>query len=665
MTHPPLQFIVDPLHLYSIFHLNLAYSSIEEEQRPEVIEKCYWPLLKLARRYNLPFGIEIPAYTLESIASIDPAWIGELRRLTTDGPCEFIGSGYSQLIGPIVPAEVNAANLRIGNAVYKELLGFVPGLAYINEQAYSSGILQHYCDAGYHAIVMEWENPYRCHREWNPEWRYHPQVACDEHGNNIPLIWNMSIPFQKLQRYAHGEMELSEFIEYIVTHHHAPMRFFSLYGNDIEVFNFRPGRYHTEADLEYDEWGRVNDLYAALKKDPRFTFISPGRLLEGLSSQNAGNMLHLESPEEPIPVKKQGKYNISRWAVTGRNDLYVNTACHQIYSHYIQSDCQDDDTWRELCYLWSSDFRTHITEKRWQKYIERLTRALEVIGYERVSGQRSGEHSCDMYGQSKPGRIHKTDRHLLIEAGDIRLKLNLKRGLAIEALWNTSQSDKPLICTLPHGYFEDIRFGADFYSGHMVIDAPGQPKITDLVPTTPRIEESEAAIRIEGNISTPVGEIEKAVTISKYDGTIELEYTFGDVRIPKGSFRLGYITLNPTIFDAETLYYSCCNGGYEPKTFYINKKEIDHGDPVSFLVSASQGIGMTNGMVTIGDAEESIILDVDMTCSAPIGLVSHHCVDDQYFFRIGFSLGEMDETIRHECRLEGWSPKFRMRIRTG
>lgn len=63
------------LQLYSIFHLNITYSSIEEEQRPEVIRRCYWPLLRLAEKYNLPFGIEATGYTLETIAAIDLDWI--------------------------------------------------------------------------------------------------------------------------------------------------------------------------------------------------------------------------------------------------------------------------------------------------------------------------------------------------------------------------------------------------------------------------------------------------------------------------------------------------------------------------------------------------------------------------------------------------------------
>jgi hypothetical protein len=35
------------LELFALFHLNVAFSSIEEEQRGEVIARCYWPLLRL------------------------------------------------------------------------------------------------------------------------------------------------------------------------------------------------------------------------------------------------------------------------------------------------------------------------------------------------------------------------------------------------------------------------------------------------------------------------------------------------------------------------------------------------------------------------------------------------------------------------------------------
>src|SRR5689334_15169925 len=66
------------LQVYTLFHLNLAFSSIEEEMRGTVIERCYWPLLKLARDDGFPLAIEATAYTLDAIAKIDPVWIDTL-----------------------------------------------------------------------------------------------------------------------------------------------------------------------------------------------------------------------------------------------------------------------------------------------------------------------------------------------------------------------------------------------------------------------------------------------------------------------------------------------------------------------------------------------------------------------------------------------------------
>ena len=78
----------------------------------------------------------------------------------------------------------------------------------------------------------------------------------------------------------------------------------------------------------------------------------------------AGQALRLEIAACPVPVKKQRKYNLSRWAVTGRDDIAVNAACQRIYESLAASNA-GSAAWKELCYLWSSDFRTHITESRW------------------------------------------------------------------------------------------------------------------------------------------------------------------------------------------------------------------------------------------------------------------------------------------------------------
>jgi hypothetical protein len=66
--------------LFALFHLNLAFSSIEEEQRGEVIRRCYWPLLDLAQS-AWPDRPGSTGFTLEEIAARDPEWCGRARAL--------------------------------------------------------------------------------------------------------------------------------------------------------------------------------------------------------------------------------------------------------------------------------------------------------------------------------------------------------------------------------------------------------------------------------------------------------------------------------------------------------------------------------------------------------------------------------------------------------
>jgi hypothetical protein len=634
------------LKLYTAFHLNLAYSSIEEEQRSEVIRNCYWPLLRIARKLDLPLGIEAPGYTLVSINAIDPSWISELQKLTLDGQCEFIGSGYSQLIGPIVPPKVNAANLRIGNLVYEKMLGFRPRVALINEQAYSAGLISHYLDAGYKAILMDWDNPASCHQEWPLEYRYLPQLASSQDGLSIPLIWTNSIAFQEFQRYAHGELELTEYLGYLSKHLGDSDRVFPIYCNDIEIFNFRPGRYHTEAILKEDEWARIEDVFRVILSDGRFQFITPSKTLSLIDRPSAGNRLHLESSGQPIPVKKQSKYNITRWSVTGRDDLGINTECWRIYRELASSPSVGDDEWRELCYLWSSDFRTHITAKRWSAYKKRLNDFKNAMMAGRPDGTAVG---------NKPVRQNVPDsctcaqigRYFVVETEFLRIKLNLSKGATIESLWFKGVSDKPLCGTLHHGYYDDINWGADYYTGHIILESPGQSKITDLNPTNPCIEYLRDCMRICSVISTCAGPIKKFIDVYYDSPAVGLNYLLDWETMPIGSLRVGNITLNPEAFERKTLFYRTHNGGYGKESFPLQDEDVDHGKSVSLLVSATNGIGITGGIVELGDAFKQLSINVGMVSSSPIGLITSKRVGDSFFCRLALSLLEVDETCKH------------------
>lgn len=629
------------MRVFAFFHLNLAFSSIENEQRPEVIQRCYWPLLRLATSHRVPLGIEASAYTLERINEIDPSWITELKTLLPDGTAEFIGSGYAQVIGPLVPARVTAANLQLGLEAYEDLLGIRPKIALVNEQAYSAGLVPLYLDAGYEAIIMEWDNAYARHPEWQSEWRYLPQYALGPDGRSIALIWNKSVPFQKFQRFAHGEIEMDEYLRYLHGHVSKSPRAFPLYGNDVEIFDFRPGRFETEAPLLSGEWERIGELVKRLQADPELTFIKPSDVLELQRETGAGNTLVLEDAIQPVPVKKQEKYNLTRWAVTGREDLNINTACWQIYDALQSDSASSSDDWRDLCYLWGSDFRTHITSARWDKYQTRLQRLTQKL----VSVKREA-HAESRLGKARSIR-HTLDRHFIVVETDVlRVTLNCRKGLALDALIFKEFSDLPLCGTLPHGYFDEIAWAADYYSGHLVFEGTGMRKVTDLEPCTPTIGWRNDRFEVTAEMSTALGPIKKIWRFEEGSPSVGLRYEISWSVAVLGSLRLGHMTLIPEPWDSSSLFYATHNGGYELEKFFLTQGRVDHGRPVSFLVSAAHAIGITEGLIELGDNRRRICVEVDKKASALVGMVTYTPVKEKFFYRLSFSAREIDDTSK-------------------
>lgn len=630
------------LRAFAFVHLNLAFSSIEESQRATVIERCYWPLLRLARRLRLPIGIEASGYTLEAVEAIDPAWLAELRDLVTSRQCELIGCGYTQLIGPLAPAVVNEANLRLGHSTYERLLGIRPTLALVNEQAYSAGLGPLYADAGYKAIIMEWNNPASAHPDWQREWRYFPQRAAAPDGSSIPVIWNESIAFQKFQRYAHGDMELEEYLDYLRSHA-GPDRAFPVYGNDVEVFDFRPGRFMTEAPIHGGgEWRRIEELFEAVLREPGVQFVRPSEVLDTLGHKNAGHTLSLESASQPIPVKKQGKYNILRWAVTGRDDLALNTECYR-RALKLTGSASTEDEWRELCYLWSSDFRTHITPTRWSAYRGRLSGP---------DGKRSP-------GGGKPAvrpttSVTESKNRILVSVPGLEAALSRRRGLAIESLTFRNVDSSPLCGTVPHGTYDDIRYSPDWYTGNLVFEAPAQHKVTDLEAVADATwgEAPDGSVIVSGTVQTPLGPVRKRLRFVTSGDAPFLELRF-EAEWPTrgiGSLRLGFVTLLPGKFDEASLYYRTHNGGRAAETFSLAGMDVNHGASVSALVSASQALGVTEGRLELGDAGKAIVVEVDKAESALVGMVEHRRVGDKIFCQLLFSAEEIDDTRRPQPR---------------
>ena len=644
---------------YTVFHLNLMFSSIEVEQHKKVIETCYWPLLRLAEK-GYPIGIECTGITLKLIEAVDPDWIAAFRATLERNEVELVGSGYSQIIQPLVPAEVNRHNQIMGMELYDRMLGVRPKLAFINELAYSAGMVEHYLEAGYAAIMMEWNNPYRFHPEWPREWRYYPQLVQGTTWS-IPVIWADSILFQKFQRYAHSWHEMEDLISYLPDEDKG--QYIPLYANDAEIFDFRPGRYRTEEKIEgANEWLRIETLLERLQANDKMEFILPYEAIAGLDHEFGGNLISLESTGQPIPVKKQEKYNINRWALTGRDDLAINTACYQIYYGMQLGDATQSD-WEELCIAWSSDYRTHITDKRWKKFRHTLA------GLVSRWVDPDPKPNVTLVDQSRPSnsddhRIEETDRSVRLISSTLSVELEKRSNLAIKSCSSTDIGNFSLFGTLEHGYYDDISLGADFYSAHTVIEQPGSHKVADLNGGSWTMVSDADGAAVKATFRHGEIIIEKRLAV--YQDTLIIEKTILLPSRDYGTIRAAHFTLNPEAWNKESLSILTHNGGYSADRFQLGSARINHSDILSSLISARHGMGATEGLLIVSDEEKSLLIRHDTRISALIpNLIYHPEASPSYFLRIQYSAQESDETFRTDDQPVEIKARWEIKIAPG
>lgn len=634
---------------YLLFHLNLAFSSIAEAQRPVVIERCYTPLLDLVERDGLPLGIEMTGWTLRQIDALAPHWVARFRRLLAAGRCELVGSGYVQLIGPLVPHVVNVHNQQLGLDEYAARLDCRPRLALVNEMAFSSSLVTLYRDAGYAGIVMDRDNVRLALNLQEQSYEAIPSHARGPSGETLPVLWSDSILFQKLQRLAHGEIGLSDYLHYFRKRAADAQRPLAVYCNDAEIFDFRPGRFAEEAPHQGEsEWLRVSRLLGRLGTEEGVSFLPPSAALAASLSARSDDVRSLTSISQPVPVKKQAKYNLSRWAVTGRNDLWLNSACHRRLRALTPDSAADD--WRELCELWASDLRTHITLERWQANQARIARCAPTLDTPISSAGLTATAVSAKWSLETSG-----DGILLhLQTADLQAVLKLKRGLTLHSLAFRSHDFVPVVGTLPHGYFESIEFGADYYTGGIIVELPGDHRrITDLVPVQPVYHETADGLYIRVCIDTANGPLEKILFVPARGEFVQMDYAFPGWERPRGIVRVATTTLLPEAF-GENLGLACHNGGNAQEYFPLDRN-CDHTRPSSSLVSCTTGLGATGGEISLGDDRRAIRLSWDPARAAALPMLIHQRIPPSHLTRILFSLSELDDTARPEGPLPGFS----------
>jgi hypothetical protein len=652
---------------YLIFHLNLAFSSIRTEARPEVIKKCYWPLLELAERTGIPIGIELTGWTLHQIALSDPSWVERFRLLLENNQCELIGSGWSQLIGPLVPYEVNHWNQKLGLEAYRKTLGVTPNIALVNEMAFSTGMVDVYAQAGYTGIVMDRDNVRLALGLGHAPLSATPTHAQGCSDQALPVLWSDSIMFQRLQRVAHGDIPVTEYMAYMTQRANNDNTVLPIYCNDAEIFDYRPGRFTAESRMHAEgEWERLKRVCDRLQKDLAIEWLSPGAALAIQAATPKPIIRRLASVSQPVPVKKQAKYNINRWAVTGRDDLWLNTMCHQIHQALSRdSDKQGDTDWQALCELWASDLRTHITEDRWKETVDKVAQANQRLGLaglkhkdsERIEPYQSLSDNREL----KDVQIIQDDEGIFwtIKTPTIELVLNIRRGLAIKSLTFKTHHNEPVIGTLPQGYFSTIDLGADFYSGGVLIEVPGErSRLTDLEWVTPGVRQQGDELLISAVIPLAQGTLEKTITIDSKSERVKLSYDFKQFERPLGIVRIGIITLLPESFSLP-LSVHCANGGQQAETFVLDH-EVNHGHAASTLVSSTAAFSATDGSLTIEGAENRrLSLHWNPADCAAIPMLKHQRSGNCHLTRLWFSLCELDDTSRTGGRLIPFTVELR------
>jgi len=630
------------MKFFSFFHLNLAFSSIEATSRVDVLRKCYDPLLELISNEGCRIALEIPGWTLEQIQRLSPEWVQEFRNAINQGKTELIGSGYSQIIAPLVPYHVNSKNLSIGKNVYQEILGVTPPVWLVSEQAYSSGILGSYLENGASGIIADWDNSYSSHH-WPAGHQFSSQVAVGPGDSRIAVLWSRSANFQQFQRVIYGDTTYDEYLDYVENLGCPSEGVIGIYGNDAEIFDFRPGRYVEEPAIDSSEWNAVKTVHKLLESKFAAPFLLPSEILaSNEASKENCTALKLESPQYPIQVKKQPKYNIARWAVTGRDDYVLNSTCHSIARVFRQISPSDGE-WRRLLELWASDFRTHITEARWhdgQARLEKLRRDYpgdETVGTVSAVPSSSAKTNTAAY-------ITEDRDFIQLGNGDYELVLNKRRGLSIRSFIAPEVSEHSLLGTIRHGFFNNISLAADWYSGHSIIESMGHPRITDLVPVKPRIINVGDAIEIEGTFEFDFGSIVKRISLGGSQQGVQFNYKIELNEFRGGRIRVGHITLMPQAFAEDQLNFSTHNGGKDAEIFDVDGNFIDHGRSISFLVSSTSGLAMTEGWLDMGDQEKRLVIELNNGQGSPLSMFSYQHSENSFLSRLAFSLCENDDT---------------------
>jgi len=338
----------------------------------------------LALAQDISVGVEASGWTLERWYHLDKLGVQSLVSMAKQKKIELIAGGYNQIVIPIAPREVNALNFSVGQSVYEDMGFQRPHTLLIPEQCWED--ITPPPSTWFRNVIMEYNEVAFCHPEWSKCIGFHPvmlrSVFKDKHP--IRVIWSDYILWQKVQRFISGASlshpripeELGE------EHNHCTLcsgeRHKTLYCGDAEVIGYRPNAIVPKGN----EWSL---FYRLLKRCMRVgnQFILP----RDVSKKVPGIYIDDVFPTGPVPVltKKQVKFQVMRWAVTGIAGE-VNRRCWDLHFKIKRDNINLKDLpmtlKKNILKIWGSDYRTTTCTEKQTEFLHLINSVERAGGWE-------------------------------------------------------------------------------------------------------------------------------------------------------------------------------------------------------------------------------------------------------------------------------------------
>jgi hypothetical protein len=289
-----------------------------------------------------------------------------------------------------------------------------------------------------------------------------------------------------------------------------------------------------------------------------------------------------------------------------------------------------------LLQYWGSDYRTHTTQKKWNKAIRFL------------EGQLRFTPSLKKSFFASDVKLKILNKKFIFEKDNYTLIFNPLKGMALERVIKDNEVLE--FGTVKHGDLDYISFGADFYTGTTSIESVDIKKVTDLS----EVKEYELT-SIDTNIYNLSSKtLMKDIAISYKNWIIDLQNKELTLEISlelkeciKGSIRLGTLTLLPQQ-KSSNFWYKLQNGAKETEKYFITSNEgIEQHRAKSLLQSSSAGVGITDNKLQFGiDSKIICEIEIDKEISYPFIMLQNSIDHDNYLTRVFFSVQEIDDTLK-------------------